>query len=91
MITALHKFYNASDFEGKTMDPDLFMISTGISDEDFARLKSILEVVECNWICIDVANGYMEKLVSFCQRVRSAFPDKIIVAGNVVTREVWKS
>lgn len=88
MITALHKFYHASDFEGKTMDPDLFMISTGISDEDFHRLKSILEVVECHWICIDVANGYMEKLVSFCQRVRSEFPDKIIVAGNVVTREV---
>lgn len=29
-----------------------------------------------------------KKLVSFCQRVRTEFPDKIIVAGNVVTREV---
>ena len=94
IITALHKFYNVSDFmlyqsnNNVILNPDLFMVSTGINDSDFIRLKEILSVIECKWICIDVANGYIQSLVQFCQSVREAYPDKIIVAGNVVTREV---
>ena len=64
------------------------MISTGISDTDFARLNSILEVVNCKWICIDIANGYLSSLVKFCKKVRKAYPNKILVAGNVATREM---
>jgi GMP reductase len=94
IITALHKFYTAQDFisfqseNNIILNPDLFMVSTGIQDVDFARLKEILSVTECNWICIDIANGYIESLVQFCKRVRQEYPDKIIVAGNVVTREI---
>jgi GMP reductase len=36
----------------------------------------------------DVVNGYMEKLVAFCKKVRENYPNKIIIAGNVVTREI---
>lgn len=94
IITALHKFYTAQDFvsfqseNNIILNPDLFMVSTGIQDRDFYRLKEILSVTECNWICIDIANGYIESLVEFCKRVRQEYPDKIIVAGNVVTREI---
>ena len=41
-------------------------------------------------ICIDVANGYMEKFVEFCAKVRDHFPHKIIIAGNVVTEEMTR-
>ena len=88
MLTALHKFYKVEDFEGKKLDPNFFMVSTGISDENFTNLCNILEKVECNWICIDIANGYLDSFVSFCKKVRRQFPSKIIVAGNVVTREM---
>ena len=91
IITALHKFYtvdNLSDIGESELNPNLFMISTGISDNDFEKLVNILNIVECNWICIDIANGYIDKLISFCNKVRETFPDKIIVAGNVVTREI---
>ena len=30
----------------------------------------------------------MENVVHFCKKVRATFPDKIIVAGNVATREM---
>ena len=40
------------------------------------------------FICIDVANGYSEHFVSFVKKTRNAFPDKIILAGNVVTGEM---
>lgn len=90
IVTALHKFYKPQDYidYNEHLDPDMFMVSTGISDADFDNLQAVMEVVECNWICIDIANGYIDKLCSYCKRVRDAFPDKIIVAGNVVTREV---
>lgn len=92
IITALHKFYTLQDFltykESHELDPDYFMISAGIHEPDFERLVAILTHIDCNWICIDVANGYMDKLVTFCKKVRQQFPDKIIIAGNVVTREV---
>ena len=92
IITALHKFYTLQDFltykESHELKPEYFMISTGIHEPDFERLVAVLTHVDCNWICIDVANGYMDKLVTFCKKVRQQFPDKIIIAGNVVTREV---
>lgn len=94
IITTFHKFYNVTDFidyqekNNIIFNPDYFMVSTGIQEHDFTRLTSILASIECNWICIDIANGYIESLVHFCKRVRDAYPDKIIVAGNVVTREI---
>ncbi|MFM7881585.1 MAG: hypothetical protein ACKO8H_07005, partial [Microcystis panniformis] len=45
-------------------------VSTGIKQDDFIRLKEILNSVPCNWICIDVANGYIQALVDFCKQVR---------------------
>ena len=93
-ITALHKFYTEKDFteykntEGKTLDPNLFMVSTGITNDDYDRLESILEVIDCKWICVDIANGYIPRLTEFCRTLRDLYPDKIIVAGNVATREM---
>jgi GMP reductase len=91
MVTALHKFYSIEDykrFHDKQISPDSFMISTGINNDAIDNLKEIFKVINCNWICIDIANGYISNLVEFCKKVRDEFPNKIIVAGNVVTREI---
>ena len=93
IITAMHKFYTVDDYlaqqhENSPLDPNYFMVSTGIHDRDFQNLESILAKIECNWICIDIANGYISNFVTFCRKVREKFPNKIIVAGNVVTREI---
>ena len=87
MITALNKFYTISDYKTTNirLDPEYFMVSTGISEENMRNLIDIVEYTKCRWICIDVANGYMQAFVNFCKTVRILFPDKIIVAGNVVT------
>lgn len=91
IITALNKFYKRSDFENfikdNTLNPDYFMISTGIGDEDFNNLQDILLNIDCKFICIDIANGYIEKFYTFCEKVRLKYTDKIIMAGNVVTSE----
>lgn len=90
ILTILHKFYGLEDYiENKDkLDPNLFAVSSGISDRDYEKLVEIMGVIDCNWICIDIANGYLSGMVDYCKRVRSRFPDKIIIAGNVVTREI---
>jgi GMP reductase len=94
MLTAIHKHYGVTQWdrflEGQ---PDEIyarvMVSTGTSDDDFGRLAGILSNhPKLEFICIDVANGYAESFVEFVCKVRAAFADKTIVAGNVVTGEM---
>ena len=64
-------------------------VSTGIADGDLAKLRQILEYLpELAFICMDVANGYSEDFVACIAEVRAQHPDKIIIAGNVVTGEM---
>lgn len=94
MVTALHKFYTPeeyAEFNKKTpLNPDLFMVSIGKSDKSIDYLKAVQEVVDFKWICIDIANGYISSYPEYCKTIREAFPDKIIIAGNVVTPEAVK-
>ena len=68
MLTMLHKFYTVGDYidNKDKLNPDLFGVSTGISDDDYNKLVSIMDVVDCNWICIDIANGYLDGMVEYC-------------------------
>ena len=94
MITAFHKFYTRDDYEnrmkeeGKSLNPEYFMVSTGISDMEYEKLTELCDFMPVKWICIDIANGYIPNFLEFCKKVRKAFPDKIIVAGNVATSEM---
>lgn len=94
MLCAIHKHYSLDEwtaFLGR-QDESIYeriMVSTGVSDADFEKLQLILEnCPRLNFICIDVANGYAEAFVEFVIRVRQAYPDRTIVAGNVVTGEM---
>ena len=52
-------------------------------------MRSILDKVpDIPFICLDVANGYSEFFVEFVKKTRAAFPDRTIMAGNVVTDEM---
>jgi len=91
MITVFHKFIDIEDI--KTFNPEYYALSTGISDKDYIKLKENYDKLkengqELKFICIDVANGYMADLVYFCKIMRKTFPDQIIIAGNVVSREM---
>lgn len=94
MLTAVHKHYDEKAWkeflasEGEEIYSRI-MVSTGTSEPDFDRLGCILaDHPRLEFICIDVANGYAEAFVEFVSRVRETFPDKTLVAGNVVTGEM---
>jgi len=90
MITCFHKFYTLDDYNSYSsqLDPNYFMISTGIDFDRINELTDILNVTKAKWLCIDVANGYMKKMINYCQKIRELFSNLIIVAGNVATREI---
>lgn len=92
MVTCLHKHYELHDFkhryDNRPLNPEYFMVSTGIGEDALPRLKEIVEFTQAKWICIDVANGYMNIMIDFAIKVREMFPDKIIVAGNVASKEM---
>ena len=69
---------------------DNVAVSLGISDADFEKMLEIYENCKTNikYVCIDVANGYSERFSSFICKFRKAFPDVVIIAGNVVTGEM---
>ncbi|NAX49113.1 GMP reductase [Photobacterium halotolerans] len=94
VMTAIHKHYTVDDWAGfiKENQADVLkhaMVSTGTSDADFQKTKDIMALTDdLMFICIDIANGYSEHLVEYVQKVRNAFPDKVISAGNVVTGDM---
>ena len=93
-FTAIHKHYSITEWKNfiESAPPEIIQhiaVSTGSGKTDAEKLKSVME--QCpslQFICIDVANGYSEHFVAFVKRTREAFPDKIILAGNVVTGEM---
>ena len=89
IITCLHKYYTASEIpESSILDKNYYAVSTGIGEKDLANLDEIMTVMDPKFICIDVANGYSAKFLEVCKSVRQKYPTKIIIAGNVVTREM---
>ena len=98
MLTCLHKFYSRNHFESynqenpdNPLDPEYFIVSTVIRENDFENLCSICDYIPTKWICIDVANGYIPALLEFCKKVRSRYPNHIIIAGNVATSEMTEA
>jgi GMP reductase len=64
-------------------------VSTGTSEKDNEKLRLICSIhPQLKFICIDVANGYSQHFVDFVKNARTQFPDKVIIAGNVVTGEM---
>ncbi|QCI27145.1 GMP reductase [Buchnera aphidicola] len=94
ILTAIHKYYSIQNWKNFIFNTskyvfDYIMVSTGISDQDYIKLKIILSLSSLlKYICIDVANGYSECFLDFVKKVRTDFPEKIICAGNVVTGEM---
>lgn len=92
VMVAIHKHYTAEQWkEWAAAHPEcvpFVACSAGTSAEDFTKLTEVMKTTQVRTICLDVANGYSEFFVKLVRKAREAFPDKTIIAGNVVTGEM---
>ena len=99
-ITCLHKHYDfqnkdnfhymEKNYKKKESGKNSYtFISTGLKDDK----KKLFEVLsnkdfKIDKLCIDIANGYIPKLLEFVKEVRAKFPHLLIMVGNVVTGDM---
>jgi GMP reductase len=96
IFTSIHKYYDVNEWldfrdlmESLTMNLDYVSVTSGISETDLSKLDNIItNIPEIKFISLDVANGYTENFVDIVQSIRNKYPNKVIIAGTVVTREM---
>jgi GMP reductase len=95
MLTCLQKFYSVRELQQALDDgvePRHVAVTAGSTDESFALLERKLAACDgLRMACLDVANGYREEFLHFISRAREVFPQLIIIAGNVATREMTEA
>jgi len=95
MITVLRKHYTEKDWDeaiGSGVKLKYVSVCTGTGKiwseeaQDYSTMKKVISnFPDIPFITIDVANGYHQNFIDFVKKVRDEFPDKTIIAGNVIT------
>jgi IMP dehydrogenase len=58
----------------------------GVTDEDLVRARALIDVqVDC--LVIDTAHGHNARVVNMVRRVKDAFPEIDVIAGNIISKE----
>ena len=93
LCVALHKHYGETellDFFAAPSAPANSFYSLGITTPDYDKFRRVKEAAgdAIQNVCVDVANGYTKAFISFIHKLRAAYPEITIMAGNVVTGEM---
>ena len=95
IFTCLVKTYSQEEIalyftEGIKERTENVAMSIGTSWEDFDKLSAVVTMVgeDLKYVCMDIANGYSDHFAQHVKKVRHAFPNIVIIAGNVVTGEM---
>ncbi|MCS7316764.1 MAG: GMP reductase [Candidatus Dojkabacteria bacterium] len=92
----LHKFHDNDvlyDFLKSKYDQGIFYhwVCTGITNDNFEKIKELNSRINLKYVCLDVANGYQETFVKAVQKFRDLLKDSVIMAGNVVTGDMTEA
>ena len=98
MFTVICKHYNVEDWEkaiitGLDLNYVAVCIGTNvIFDPDAKDYKVAKEILnrwpDIKFLCIDVANGYQQNFTEFVKYIKDNYPERVIIAGNVITGEM---
>jgi GMP reductase len=95
LFTCLVKTYTANELVSFFDSDDYHRtqcaaMSVGITLDDEAKFRLVYEQTgdQLKYVCIDVANGYSERFADCVRSYRQRYPGIVIIAGNVVTREM---
>ena len=61
-----------------------------VSLAEFERLIDFYHPIQTIYVCVDIANGHMKKLLDLCKQAKEKFEDKIqIMAGNIANPDTY--
>jgi len=80
---SIELYKNKCKLENKDFNENEFYLP-----ENLSALENKIRNYFPKLICIDVANGYMEKFIKHVQLTRKLYPNAVIMAGNVVTGDI---
>ena len=89
-LTCLHKHYTAAEILSLSRDGQYFSAPTiGLDNASGETFRQVMEKQnEFKFVCIDVANGYIDNFSELVYNIRREYGDRVnIIAGNVVTPE----
>lgn len=90
-FTALHKHYGPDKVFGMFRSPasrNHVFYTMGTSTQEQKQLDiMMMNEIGPDMVCIDIANGHLNIIIEAIKRIRAAYPDLIIMAGNVVTAD----
>ena len=102
MLCAIHKYYTIDEWleqwgnllSASPRAAENIVYTMGMTHDPYSEIRKATDIVGesgVKFVCVDVANGYTEKFVEYVKQVRRIFPGKVIIAGNVVTREMTEA
>lgn len=75
----------AKDDQGRL----LVAAAVGVGNDTYARIKALVEA-DVDMIVVDTAHGHSQGVIDTVKKIRSNYPDLVIVAGNVATGEATR-
>lgn len=103
-LCAVHKYYSKDEWDNQMFGwlrnnsgqcGVVYTMGMGDANSNMNEIQKAQDILDTHrhiqFICIDVANGYTEKFVRYVEFVRKTFPRHILIAGNVVTREMTEA
>ena len=93
MLTCLHKHLTKEELlqlETDSLESVSFTCGMDARSRNLL-LGQINRMPSVKFVTLDVANGYMQGFAKFVYEMREFLPDKIIIAGNVVTAEMTEA
>lgn len=103
-MCAIHKYYSEEDWSREASSwlrkhssscGLVYTMGMGNDSSTLTEIQKAEKILNAHkhirFICLDVANGYTEKFVNYVRTIRGLFPEHVIIAGNVVTREMTEA
>lgn len=103
-LCAVHKYYTPDEWDTEMSGwlrsnsgqcGVVYTMGMGDANSNMNELQKARRILDAHryiqFICLDVANGYTEKFVQYVEFIRKTFPNHVLIAGNVVTREMTEA
>lgn len=94
LMVALLKDFTVQEWEeavrDRQLDPRLLIPTFGVRDlpQEIAKLRGLVErFPTIPFVCLDVANGYLQSAADAVKAVKDALPEVRVAAGNIVEAE----